>query len=49
MRQILLVEDAPNDIELALYALKKCGVPNDIIVVKDGEEALDYLRCEGKY
>ena len=49
MRPILLVEDAPNDIELALYALKKCGVPNDIIVARDGEQALDYLLYRGKY
>lgn len=48
-RPILLVEDAPNDIELALYALKKCGVPNDVIVARDGGEALDYLLCRGKY
>lgn len=48
-RPILLVEDAPNDIELALYALKKCGVSNDVIVARDGEEALDYLLCRGKY
>jgi CheY-like chemotaxis protein len=49
MRPILLVEDAPNDIELALYALKKCGVSNDIIVARDGEEALDYLLYREKY
>ncbi|RYE72076.1 MAG: response regulator [Oxalobacteraceae bacterium] len=49
MRPILLVEDAPNDIELALYALKKCGVPNDIIVARDGEQALDYLLYRGTY
>ena len=48
-RPILLVEDAPNDIELALYALKKCGVSNDVIVARDGEEALDYLLCRRKY
>ena len=48
-RPILLVEDAPNDIELALFALKKCGVSNEIIVANDGEEALDYLLCRGKY
>ena len=48
-RPILLVEDAPNDIELALYALKKCGVSNDVIVARDGEEALDYLLCRGRY
>lgn len=43
------MEDAPNDIELALYELKKRGVSNDVIVAKDGEEALDYLLCRGKY
>ena len=48
-RPILLVEDAPNDIELALYALKKCGVSNSIIVARDGEEALDYLLQRGSY
>lgn len=48
-RPILLVEDAPNDIEFALFALKKCGVTNDIIVARDGEEALDYLLCRADY
>lgn len=43
LKPILLVEDALNDIELALYALKKCGVHNDIVVVRDGDEALEYL------
>lgn len=48
-KSILLVEDASNDIEIALYALKECGVHNEIIVVGDGEEALDYLLCRGKH
>lgn len=48
-RPILLVEDAPNDIEFALLALKRCGVANEVIVAKDGDEALDYLLCQGQY
>jgi CheY-like chemotaxis protein len=46
---ILLVEDSPNDIEIALFALKKCGVPNNIIVARDGAEALDYLFRRGEF
>jgi CheY-like chemotaxis protein len=48
-RAILLVEDAPNDIELALIALQKCGVKNPVAVTRDGEEAIDYLLYKGKY
>lgn len=49
LKPILLVEDSPNDIELALYALKRCGVHNKIDVVRDGEEALEYLLESGRY
>lgn len=48
-RPILLVEDAENDIEFALLALKRCGVSNEVIVARDGEEALDYLLCRRQY
>lgn len=48
-KPILLVEDAPNDIELALYALKKCGVQNEIVVTRDGDEALEYLFRVGRH
>jgi two-component system, response regulator len=41
--EILLVEDNPNDVELALHALKKNKVSNRIQVVRDGEEALDFI------
>jgi two-component system response regulator len=41
--EILLVEDNPNDVELALRALKKNKVSNRIQVVRDGEEALDFI------
>lgn len=47
--EILLVEDNPNDEELTLHALQKHKVINTIHVVRDGEEALDYIFCQGKY
>ena len=46
---VLLVEDNPDDIELTLRAFKKNNIANDIIIVRDGEEALDYLFATGKY
>ena len=47
--EILLVEDDPNDVELALIALRKHKLANKIHVVRDGEEALDFLFCRGTY
>ena len=47
--EILLVEDNPNDAELALYALKKHNLTNHIHVVRDGAEALDFIFCTGDY
>jgi DNA-binding response OmpR family regulator len=47
--RILLVEDDPNDVELLLHALAARNLTNEIHVVRDGEEALDYLRCQGTY
>jgi CheY-like chemotaxis protein len=43
LRPILLVEDNPKDIELTLAALAKCQLANDIVVTRDGAEALDYI------
>ena len=45
--EILLVEDNPNDVELALHALKKNKLTNRIEVVRDGEEALDFIFGRG--
>jgi two-component system, response regulator len=45
--EILLVEDNPNDVELALHALKKNNIANSIHVVRDGEEALAFLFGTG--
>lgn len=43
LKPILLVDDNPNDIELTLAALAENQLANDVVVVRDGEEALDYL------
>ena len=47
--EILLVEDNPNDVELTLHAFKKNNLANRIFVVRDGEEALNYLFAQGEY
>jgi two-component system response regulator len=47
--EILLVEDNPNDAELALRALKKNNIANKIHLVKDGAEALDFIFGKGAY
>ena len=47
--EILLVEDNPDDVELALFALKKNNFANTIHVARDGEEALDFLFCRGAH
>ncbi len=47
--EIFLVEDNPNDVELALHALRKRKVANNIQVARDGAEAIEYLFGEGRY
>ncbi len=47
--EILLVEDNPDDLELALHALRKGGLANQVEVARDGEQALDFLFCRGPY
>jgi CheY-like chemotaxis protein len=47
--RILLAEDDPRDVELTLSALGEYKLANEVVVVNDGEQALDYLRCHGKY
>jgi len=46
---ILLVEDNPDDEELTVRALKKNNIKNDLVVARDGVEALDYLLGTGAY
>jgi len=47
--RILLVEDNEGDVELTVRALKKNNILNEVVVARDGEEALNYLLCEGVY
>lgn len=49
LRPILLVEDNPDDIELTLIALERSRLANPVVSVRDGAEALDFLRREGKW
>jgi two-component system response regulator len=48
-KKILVVEDNPDDIELVLMVLNKKKVTNRIDVVSDGQQALDYIFCKGRY
>ena len=48
-KNILLVEDNPDDVALTLRALKKANVLNNVTVAKDGAEALDYLLGEKRF
>ena len=48
-RHILLVEDNPDDVELTEMSFRENKLVNEIVVVRDGVEALDYLFAEGAY
>lgn len=47
--EILLVEDDPRDVELTLHVLRQENLANHIQVVRDGEEALDFVFCRGDF
>jgi CheY-like chemotaxis protein len=49
LRPILLVEDNPKDLELTMAALSKCQLANEVVVLRDGAEAIDYLACQGAH
>jgi CheY-like chemotaxis protein len=49
MARILLVEDDPRDVELTMTALEDYNLTNEVVIAHDGEEALDYLYCRGKF
>ena len=49
LRTILLAEDNPKDVELTLEALAERNLANQVIVARDGVEAMEYLRREGSY
>ena len=48
-KEILLVEDNPDDVELTRLAFEEANVANHLIVVRDGAEALDYIFARGRY
>jgi CheY-like chemotaxis protein len=47
--RILIVEDDPNDVELSLTALADYNLANEVVVARDGQQALDYLYCRGEF
>jgi two-component system response regulator len=47
--EILLIEDNPRDAELTMRALRKNNLANNVLIAEDGEEALDFFFCRGKY
>ena len=47
--RILMVEDDPRDVELTLTALGEYNLTNEVVVTRDGKEALDYLYCRGNF
>ncbi|MDR5855720.1 response regulator [Caballeronia sp. LZ062] len=48
-RPILVVDDSPADVELLQVALERCCNQLPVIVIGDGQRALDYLKCEGEF
>jgi CheY-like chemotaxis protein len=49
LKRILLVEDDPYDVELTLTGLSEFNLANEVVVARDGEEALDFLHRRGKF
>jgi two-component system, response regulator len=47
--EILIVEDTPEDLDLTLRSLRKAKITNHIQVARDGEEALEFIFCEGPF
>jgi len=47
--EIVIVEDNPDDAELMIRSLKQNKLSNNLILLEDGEQALDYIFCRGKY
>jgi CheY-like chemotaxis protein len=47
--RILIVEDDPRDLELTLTALAEHNLANEVVITRDGKQALDYLYCRGEF
>ena len=49
LKPIMIVEDNPNDLELTLLALERARLANEVVTLRDGAEAIDYLKCQGQW
>src|ERR1700691_6033417 len=49
LARVLIVDDDPNDVELTLTALADYNLANEVVVTRDGQQALDYLYCRGEF
>ena len=49
LARILIVEDDPNDVELTMTALADYNLANEVVITRDGQQALDYLYCRGEF
>jgi CheY-like chemotaxis protein len=49
LKPIVLVEDSSQDVELTLAALTRARLANEVIILRDGEEALEFLCCRGRH
>jgi CheY-like chemotaxis protein len=49
VKRILIVDDSPKDVELAIAALSEKNLANEVDIAEDGEEALEYLNKQGKF
>src|SRR6202045_5002958 len=49
LARILIVEDDPNDVELTLAALTDYNLANEVVITRDGQQALDYLYRRGEF
>lgn len=49
LKPIVLVEDNPQDLELTLVALERARLANEVIILRDGAEAIEYLCCKGRW
>ena len=49
LKRILLVEDDPKDVELTLTGLAEYNLVNEVVIARDGEQALDYLYRRGDH
>ena len=47
--RILIVEDDPNDVELTMTALAEYNLANEVVITRDGQQALDFLYCRGEF